>query len=58
MFHYPDRIEKFLKRNYPEHVHGYRVGWLNLKHVKSFGAIHIYSRDEDTKEWELFGTVI
>jgi len=58
MFHKPDRIEKFLRRNYPEHVHGYRMGWLDVEEVQAFGrkCYHIFTNSERGRK--IIGTVI
>ena len=67
MFHYPDRIEQYLQKNFPEHVNGYRQGWLKVERVdlrkndESFivgECFHLYTREDSSSEWELFGTVI
>lgn len=67
MFEPPDRIELFLRKNFPQHVHGYRMGWLKVEKVdlekdgESFivsHCFHLYTREDQYSEWELFGTVI
>lgn len=67
MFYPPDRIELYLRKNFPQHVHGYRMGWLKVERVdltkndKDFiidECFHLYTREDAHSEWELFGTVI
>lgn len=58
MFHKPDRIELYLKRNYPQHVHGYRMGWLTIEKINFHGreCYHIFTKREGNKK--IVGTVI
>lgn len=58
MFEPPDRIELYLRRNFPEHVRGYRMGWLNIEKFEAFGkeCYHIYT--ESNGEKKIIGTVI
>ena len=67
MFEPPDRIELYLRKNFPQHVHGYRMGWLKVERVdlrkndENFivgECFHLYTREDAHSEWELFGTVI
>jgi len=67
VFYPPDRIELYLRKNFPQHVHGYRMGWLKVERVdltkndKDFiidECFHLYTREDAHSEWELFGTVI
>lgn len=69
MFEPPDRIKLYLRKNFPQHVHGYRMGWLKVDRVdltknkndESFivdECFHLYTREDAQSEWELFGTVI
>ena len=67
MFEPPDRIELYLRKNFPQHVHGYRMDWLKVERVdltkndESFivsECFHLYTRENAHSEWELFGTVI
>lgn len=67
MFEPPDRIELYLRRNFPQHVNGYKQGWLKVERVdlekddESFivsECFHLYTREDKNSEWELFGTVI
>jgi len=67
VFEPPDRIELYLRKNFPQHVHGYRMGWLKVERVdlrkndENFivgECFHLYTRENAHSEWELFGTVI
>jgi hypothetical protein len=57
-FHPPDIIEQHLSRLYPEHVHGYRSGWLRTEKVKEYNAIHVYTRDDAWSPWQILTTVL
>lgn len=58
MFHKPDKIELYLIKNYPGHVHGYRMGWLEIEEFEVFGkkCYHIFTKREGKKK--IIGTVI
>lgn len=67
VFEPPDRIEQYLRINFPEHVNGYKQGWLKVERVdlekdgQNFfvsECFHLYTREDKHSEWELFGTVI
>ena len=58
MFHKPDKIELYLRKNRPDHVHGYRMGWLEVKEFWAFGkkCYHLFTNREG--ERKIIGTVI
>jgi hypothetical protein len=67
VFEPPDRIEQYLRINFPEHVNGYKQGWLKVERVdlekdgQNFfvsECFHLYTREDKYSEWKLFGTVI
>lgn len=58
MFYKPDKIELYLKKNYPGHVYGYRMGWLKVESFRFQGreCYHIFTEQNDCKK--IIGTVI
>ena len=58
MFEPPDKIELYLRKNNPEHVHGYRMGWLTIENFEfqQKECYHIFTEHEGKKK--IVGTVI
>ena len=50
------KVIQYIKRNFPQHLDGYRKGWLKTKQIDTYNAIHIYSKVDDS--WQIIGTVL
>jgi hypothetical protein len=50
------KVISYIKRHLPQHLEGYRKGWLKTEQIDTYNAIHIYSKINGS--WKIIGTVL
>ena len=50
------KVIQYIKRHFPQHLEGYKQGWLRTEQIDTYDAIHIYSKVDDS--WQIIGTVL